>query len=109
MILRVTFWLLIAAILLSAVPWELSAHGSPMLLASMGSTQAPTISSGSPESVDTSIPIDCVCLCLSGSSTPALPLDTLTTSGGSQDCPIATQPVPPSAPFGSVFHPPQLV
>jgi hypothetical protein len=108
MIQRVTLWLLTVAVLLSAVPWELSAQPSPG--ASLAAAARPVLlaDSASPESTGTAVPVDCVCLCASGHSTPARALDVLTTVDSQHKFSTAPLPAPRTGVAGSVFHPPQI-
>lgn len=113
MIYRVAPWLLMAAVLLTAVPCELSEQRPATPLPVLDGTQACLTEPGSSEPTGTSIPVDCLCLCLclcqSGHTTPALARHTLIPFEGSGKHPIPGQLIPTSEPLGSLFHPPRVV
>ena len=105
---RVLLSLLTVAVLLSAVPWELSAQGPAVPVGSADAAQALLNDSGNPGPTETGVSGDCVCLCTLGHSTPAMAQDVLATIDRSHACSMAALPTPEASVHGSVFHPPQF-
>ncbi len=108
MIHRVLLSLLTVAVLLSAAPWELSAQGSAAPAGAADAVQARLVDSGNPGPTERADPVDCVCLCTSGHSTPAMAPDFFKAIDGSHERLVAALPTQQAGVPGSIFHPPQI-
>ena len=109
MIRRVTPWLLVLAVLLAAVPCEAFEQRPSAPFRSSDSAQACVSEPENQAPAGTSFPVDCVCLCLSGHSIPAIARNVFTPFENSGKRPLAGRLIPEFEPLGSLFHPPRVV